>query len=123
MNEYTVGWQRANHKKYIASACVRWKRNRGKLREKIRDIARFEKQIPCKDCGKSYPFYVMDFDHLPEKEKSFNISRTREYNSIIKLRKEIAKCDVVCSNCHRERTYRRRFQLDTGIPKKIPVSA
>lgn len=63
------------------------------------------KNKPCMDCGKSYPAYVMDFDHLGE--KLFNIgSAVRErIVSLEAIQLEIAKCDVVCSNCHRERTF------------------
>ena len=62
------------------------------------------------DCGIKYPPYVMDFDHLGDKE--FVISKGVSMHSPIKLLKEIAKCDVVCSNCHRLRTYNRRIGLE-----------
>ncbi len=64
------------------------------------------KSGPCMDCGKQYKPYVMDFDHRNPKEKEFMISRAVERNvSIDKLKREIAKCDLICSNCHRERTF------------------
>lgn len=47
----------------------------------------------------------MEFDHLRDKE--FTISRHGLTVSIDRLKPEIAKCDVVCSNCHRSRTYAR----------------
>ncbi len=66
------------------------------------------KKVPCVDCGISYPYYVMDFDHREEK--------TTEINKLVKggpslktLQKEIDKCDVVCSNCHRIRTFNRMY--------------
>ena len=57
------------------------------------------------DCKKRFPTYVMDFDHVRGK-KSFNISSAQCIN-IGRLLVEIIKCDLVCSNCHRRRTYKR----------------
>jgi hypothetical protein len=56
------------------------------------------------DCKKKYPPYVMDFDHRDRSEKAFEVGRGL-YVSIKRLLIEIAKCDVVCANCHRERTH------------------
>lgn len=47
----------------------------------------------------------MDFDHVGE--KTFNISQARWVAGRRKLEKEVANCEVVCSNCHRERTHKR----------------
>jgi len=64
------------------------------------------KNVPCTDCGKVYPSYVMDFDHRPGEHKSFTLANAaaRKVETVIA---EIAKCDVVCSNCHRIRTHDR----------------
>lgn len=64
------------------------------------------KTRPCHDCGVSYPHYVMDFDHRGD--KVFIISKYRTYNkSLEDVKAEIAKCDLVCANCHRVRTFTR----------------
>jgi hypothetical protein len=64
-----------------------------------------EKSRPCADCGKSFPHYVMDFDHV-RGEKLFSVSAgRREGFGLDRLMEEIAKCEVVCANCHRERTF------------------
>ena len=66
------------------------------------------KQKPCYDCGIQYPFYVMDFDHNGKQEKLSSIARmSRNGFSEKKILEEIEKCDLVCSNCHRARTYKR----------------
>lgn len=61
------------------------------------------------DCGDSYPPYVMDFDHV-RGVKTRNVGNMRTC-SIETIQREIAKCDVVCSNCHRERTHSRRVAV------------
>lgn len=71
---------------------------------------RFIKETtPCTDCGRLYPYFVMDFDHVPGRgEKIGDLSRmvsgTYSWESILL---EIKKCDVVCANCHRIRTFDR----------------
>ena len=71
------------------------------------DLIRSMKKKPCADCGIEYPHYVMQFDHLHSKE--FQLSdRKARYRSNEKIMSEIAKCDVVCANCHSIRTYERK---------------
>jgi len=48
----------------------------------------------------------MDFDHRDGRLKKFGLNSVHRVTKQAILR-EIAKCDVVCSNCHRERTHRR----------------
>ena len=69
------------------------------------------KKNPCTDCGVSYPSYVMDFDHLPQYEKSFNLAFWFSYNQE-DVFNELAKCELVCANCHRLRTHARKFNTN-----------
>jgi len=64
------------------------------------------KNVPCADCGYHYPPECMDFDHVRGRKKfavAQNLTRT-----MASLKREVAKCEVVCANCHRTRTHRRR---------------
>lgn len=61
---------------------------------------------PCADCGALYPSYVLDFDHV-RGEKEFAISQ-HQTRSPEQIAVEIAKCDLVCANCHRIRTHGNR---------------
>ena len=65
------------------------------------------KSKPCKDCGKRYPSYVMDFDHTRGKKK-FRLAGNIYARSKKDVIKEMAKCDLVCANCHRIRTHKRQ---------------
>ncbi len=65
------------------------------------------KSVPCKDCNIKYPPYCMDFDHTDD-NKEGNISHMARWPvGLEKLKREIEKCEIVCSNCHRCRTYKR----------------
>lgn len=89
------------------------------MRSSIRDIRAFiawyKRTAPCTDCGGFFDAACMDFDHVPERGK-----KSGQITEFVKgklrgteedLWAEIAKCDVVCSNCHRIRTKIR------GVPK------
>lgn len=58
------------------------------------------------DCNIKYPYYVMDFDHVRGK-KSFTLGSLNG-QGLQTVIKEIKKCDVVCANCHRIRTHKRK---------------
>lgn len=75
------------------------------------------KSAPCTDCSERFPYECMDFDHITERgSKLFNLSNLggRRLASVLA---EIAKCDVVCVNCHRTRTRARAAAL--GRPGMI----
>jgi 5-methylcytosine-specific restriction endonuclease McrA len=57
----------------------------------------------CCTCGYNKHPAALDFSHKNPKEKSFNISSGRFY-SMKKLMEEIEKCNILCANCHREKT-------------------
>lgn len=59
----------------------------------------------CADCGYKADAVALDFDHV-HGEKEFAISMSKR--SIEAILEEVAKCDVVCANCHRIRTRDRR---------------
>ena len=61
----------------------------------------------CMDCKISYPYYMMDFDHV-RGTKQANVAELINTLSKKRLDAEIAKCEIVCSNCHRARTYIRK---------------
>lgn len=79
------------------------KRINERNRQHIRDV---KEGRPCADCGQSFHFYIMDFDHLDDKKDNIATMAGNGY-SIQKLDEEIAKCELVCANCHRLRTYFR----------------
>jgi hypothetical protein len=84
--------------RYIANA--RDRKNEAAASGAAKLVA-FFREHPCADCGESDPL-VLEFDHL--RDKSFTIGqsiRDRNWQAILD---EIAKCDVVCANCHRRRT-------------------
>lgn len=72
-------------------------------RERMLMILAYLKEHGCIDCGEDDPV-VLDFDHVSG-EKSHNISEmVHGAFSKENILKEIEKCVVRCSNCHRRKT-------------------
>ena len=94
-----------NRVSHINASAANTELRRAHFREMINDL----KNHPCMDCGHSYPSWVMHFDHVPGRgKKKYNVSRfARGDGSEKALRVEIAKCHLVCANCHAERTHQR----------------
>lgn len=103
-NDYNREWYKKNSSKHKADV----RRNAERYKERFVAIVTEYKSKGCADCGKVYPPYVMDFDHLEDTEKVANVASMAGW-SLEKVEAEIAKCEVVCANCHRIRTHKRRI--------------
>lgn len=80
-------------------------RNRYK-RTRIKEfLHQYKEAHGCMDCGGKFPHYVLDLDHRDPTKKLFTPSRLYKTNSWNTMVTELEKCDVVCANCHRERTH------------------
>jgi hypothetical protein len=90
----------------------RW-RNFKKIR--LAYINSVKKDKPCADCNVVFPPCCMDFDHLEGFVKLGSINKMLTANMDV-LRAEIAKCELVCSNCHRIRTIKRRRGVEINVP-------
>ncbi len=56
----------------------------------------------CEKCGYNKYIGALDFHHLDPNEKDFGIGTVRSHAFDDKIKKELDKCILVCSNCHRE---------------------
>ena len=103
-------------------------RNRAQEIERVRvrqdatvEFLRGLRRVPCADCGGTFEPYQMDFDHRDPAQKSFQVTDGRAMlMNRERLLAEIAKCDIVCANCHRIRTdsQRKRGILRNGFQRK-----
>lgn len=75
----------------------------------IRDwFNQYKSSLACTTCGENHPA-TFDFHHLDPKEKDDGVA-TLVRNALGKDRilAEIAKCKVLCANCHRKLHYEER---------------
>jgi hypothetical protein len=71
------------------------------FRKKNKERAVEYKGGKCVKCGYKKCISALDFHHLDPNKKDFSISQNMNM-SWDKIKKEIDKCILVCSNCHRE---------------------
>lgn len=83
-------WVRKINQQYIE--------RRNKIQEFIR---RYKILKGCKDCGYKGHHAALEFDHI-NGDKEINVCNAKSINQ---AKREIRKCDVVCANCHRIRTF------------------
>lgn len=103
---YGRTWMQAKRASDPDAGHAEVERNAAKILRNGEEI-RAAKSVPCADCGGEFPLECMDFDHIEERgPKLFNLSKAgpRRLQAVID---EIAKCDVICANCHRVRTRTR----------------
>ena len=93
---------RASGKGLATSARKELKRNLGVFMVACR------KAVPCADCGGRFPAECMDFDHRPGVLKKACIGQMANACRWRQVFAEMEKCDLVCANCHRIRTFDRR---------------
>jgi hypothetical protein len=74
------------------------KYNREVLAPKLRVIRDDAKRKGCSICGYKKCLAALEYHPLFSKERAVS----KSFHSIRKIKEEIKKCIVVCSNCHRE---------------------
>lgn len=104
----SAAWRKRNPEKAKEIA----KRGRDAARARaVEYVHGIKASTPCADCGNIYPPECMDFDHIND-DKEHDVGRLVSQNRGLDLIKaEIAKCELVCSNCHRVRTRSRIVKL------------
>lgn len=68
--------------------------------ERAKWFFEFKKTLSCQDCGEDHPA-CLQFHHLDPLQKEGNVSAfvAGGYSEEM-IKKEIKKCEVLCSNCH-----------------------
>ncbi len=93
-------------RRYLANKVLYRERNR-RLRLELRDfVDDLKRGRVCVDCGICYSPWIMDFHHLGDKDRAVSIMVTAMCGRE-KLMEEISKCELVCANCHRDRTHKK----------------
>lgn len=110
----------ANKSEYLKRAKAHNKAERLRIKA---FVAEYLSKHPCIDCGEADPV-VLEFDHRDPKHKRFCIAETGN-KSLPNVKREIAKCDVRCANCHRRRTARQHadgeFQAPSAVSAEVEL--
>ena len=84
----------ANNKERVAA-----KTRRHRLKKKAAWVA-FKKTLHCTKCGENHPA-TLDFHHVIKHPNNKKINKLISQNAWSVVASELAKCVVLCSNCHR----------------------
>jgi len=95
------GTQLAAQQKHYQDNYERYRLARQRSRKRIKDWLNEQKSKPCNRCGQNYPPVVMDFHHRDPQTKLFEVAAAISRYSRQRMIDEIAKCDLLCANCHR----------------------
>ena len=122
---------RERHKEEIATKHAKWYRDniewvkeynkthlqrtklqrKGYLKPKQRFVNKYKLEKGCAICGYNKCSYSLDCHHRNEKEKKFTISieLCLSNYTLEGIKEELAKCDILCKNCHGELHWKVRF--------------
>ncbi len=109
--EYMRGWYQKNRAKHIASV----RKNNKKIKDWLKE---YKTTLKCENCEENHPA-CLEFHHINPKEKRFAIANIKDFLSWSALKAEIAKCRVLCANCHRKEHYEQRKKERESSPKYV----
>lgn len=104
--------RRGTHEDYRRSAVQSARTQRRKVAEEINKI---KAETPCADCNLRWKPWQMQFDHVRGR-KMADVATLVRRGSRKRALEEIAKCELVCANCHADRTHRRRH---AGVAQSV----
>lgn len=98
--------RKESYEKNKKTTLVRNKRNKERNVEWYNE---YKSKLKCSKCNEDHPA-CLEFHHDDPNEKEYNVSELiRTTYSIEKIIKEIEKCTIFCSNCHKKYHYNNKF--------------
>lgn len=119
IREYHREYARQRHPDKKKTKYEKQKIRRNKAVAEFQD---YKKTLKCANCDEKHPA-CLEFHHA-NGDKLFDVSSAASSRawSINKLKTEIAKCVVLCSNCHKKHHYNERLQA-VAQRESIPFGA
>ncbi len=92
---------------YKARGLKRYQKRKAKINKKVRELGGNK----CKSCGYNKCSAALEFHHRDPKTKKFQLSTAyrRPWEDVLD---EVAKCDLLCSNCHGEEEDRKTYATE-----------
>lgn len=113
----TKEWKEENIEKVREYRRNWYNRNKKKARDKVDErkqsivewFKEYKSTLKCEKCSENPPA-TLDFHHTVPDEKKYSISKmVKDGFSKKNILKEMSKCEVLCSNCHRKHHYDNGF--------------
>ena len=101
LQSHCKGCQRLYGQKHYLENTQYYIQKGARLRQaRIEWFREYKKTLKCELCGENHPA-TLDFNHRNPSEKEFNVGEMVAVQGKARILKEIAKCQILCSNCHR----------------------
>ena len=91
---------RKNPKKYLEDSIERKKKY-------VDEFTKYKSTLSCKSCGESR-YWVLDFHHIDPSTKDSEVSTLLRTKSKQAAWDEVAKCVILCKNCHSDFHHQER---------------
>ena len=97
------------HKNYYLNNKALYKQSKDKYGASIvKWFNEYKSSLVCTQCGETH-IACLDFNHVDSSTKDFSVSTMVNHGlSITRIKNEISKCIVLCSNCHRKLHWNER---------------
>jgi hypothetical protein len=90
------------------------KRASARRNDVVKELHSHKVGLECLDCGENHPA-TLDFHHTGDEKKLYGVSAMAYQGfSLDKVKHEISKCIVLCSNCHRKHHWNERLNKNNG---------
>jgi hypothetical protein len=107
-------WYYRHKAQAIAQSTVNRNRRDPILRQWLND---YKAKLGCSHCPETHPA-CLEFHHKDPANKELELSRAASNGwSIERLQQEIAKCEVLCANCHKKFHWECRSAARTVVSK------
>lgn len=103
--EYTRAWRDKHKERLIGVRKEKYAKRKSRRDRRYYWLNKYKVSKGCVRCGyKEHPV-SLDFDHIDPTSKNFTIARRIDLSTLSVLFSEIRKCQILCANCHRIKTY------------------
>ena len=104
--KYQKAHYQANKKDYFEKNKRREIANRAWFKD-------YKSRLSCSVCPEHHPA-CLDFHHIDPSKKKWAIAQMVHKISLKSLKDEIAKCVVLCANCHRKKHHEEKLHSSNG---------
>lgn len=95
--DYKADWEQKNRTRQNE----KWNERR---RRNLAELSVYKARLGCAYCPENDPI-CLQFHHRDPSEKKYHISDAAKVKAMETVWLEVAKCDVICANCHLKHHY------------------
>lgn len=106
--EYGKAWRQLHKERLANDRKEKYEARKPRKERRYYWLNKYKQAKGCCMCGYNTHSVALDFDHIDPSDKKFTIARRIDLSTLKTLFKEIRKCQVLCANCHRIRTFEEK---------------